>query len=119
MSFSTSPAVRYSLDRSSVLGGRVGTDRFSLRGLITRRCATIDLRCHGCFVHRNLGDRRRRGRRDACVHFFVATAALAHRGAMNNYWKYLLDGALVVLIIVLIWKSVRSWTHNRNDDRPD
>jgi hypothetical protein len=49
----------------------------------------------------------------------VATAALAHRGAMNNYWKYLLDGALVVLIIVLIWTSVRGRTNNRIDDRPD
>jgi hypothetical protein len=48
----------------------------------------------------------------------VATAALA-LGAMNNYWKYLLDGGLVVLIIVLIWTGVRSWTNNRNDERPD
>jgi hypothetical protein len=38
---------------------------------------------------------------------------------MNNYWKYLLDGALVVLIVVLIWTSVRSSTTNRDDDRPD
>jgi len=38
---------------------------------------------------------------------------------MNNYLKYLLDGALVVLIIVLIWTGVRSWTDNRNDHPPD
>jgi hypothetical protein len=43
MSFSTSPAVKYSLDRSSALAGRVGTGRFSLRGSITRRCAAIDV----------------------------------------------------------------------------
>jgi len=38
---------------------------------------------------------------------------------MNNYWKYLLDGALVVLIIGFVWTGVRCWTNNRNDDRPD
>jgi len=48
----------------------------------------------------------------------VATAALAHRGVMNNYLKYLLDGALVVLIIGLVWTGLRSWMNNRND-RPD
>jgi hypothetical protein len=37
---------------------------------------------------------------------------------MNDYLKYLLDGALVVLIIALVWTGMRSWT-NRNDDRPD
>jgi hypothetical protein len=49
----------------------------------------------------------------------VATAALAHRGAMNNYWKYLVDGALIVLIVALLWTGMRRWTNNRNDDRPD
>jgi hypothetical protein len=29
----------------------------------------------------------------------VGKAALAHRAAMNNNWKYFLDGALVILII--------------------
>ena len=38
---------------------------------------------------------------------------------MNNYWKYLLDGALVILIIALVRMGVRSWTTNRNDDRAD
>jgi hypothetical protein len=38
---------------------------------------------------------------------------------MNNYLKYLLDGALVVLIIALVWTGVRSWTHNHKDDWPD
>jgi hypothetical protein len=38
---------------------------------------------------------------------------------MNNYLKYLLDGALVILIIALVWTGVRSWTTNRNDDRAD
>jgi hypothetical protein len=64
------------------------------------------------------GDRRHRARRVPVVHFSVATAALVHRAAMNDYLKYLLDGALVVLIIALVWTGVRSWTHNRNDDRP-
>jgi hypothetical protein len=31
--------------------------------------------------------------------------------------KYLLDGSLVVLIIVLVW--TRRWLNNRNGDRPD
>jgi hypothetical protein len=38
---------------------------------------------------------------------------------MNNYWKYLLDAGLIVLIIALIWTSVRGWVNNRNGDRPD
>jgi hypothetical protein len=38
---------------------------------------------------------------------------------MNNNWKYLLDGGLVVLIVVLIWTGVRSWTSHRDDDRPE
>jgi hypothetical protein len=33
--------------------------------------------------------------------------------------KYLLDGSLVVLIIVLVWTGVRRWLNNRNGDRPD
>jgi hypothetical protein len=37
---------------------------------------------------------------------------------MNNYLKYLLDGALVVLIIGLVWTGVRSWTNDRNGDGP-
>jgi hypothetical protein len=34
----------------------------------------------------------------------------------NNSGSF--DGALVVLIIGLVWTGVRSWT-NCNDDRPD
>jgi uncharacterized protein with GYD domain len=34
----------------------------------------------------------------------------------NNSGSF--DGALVVLIVGLVWTGVRSWT-NRNDDRPD
>jgi hypothetical protein len=37
---------------------------------------------------------------------------------MKNYWKYLLDGGLVVLIIVLIWTGARRWMNNRNNDSP-
>jgi len=32
-------------------------------------------------------------------------------------WKYLLDAILVVLIIALVWGSLRSRLNNRNDDR--
>jgi hypothetical protein len=49
----------------------------------------------------------------------VATAALALWGAMSNYLKYLLDGALVVLIIGLVWTGARRWMNNRDDDRAD
>jgi hypothetical protein len=38
---------------------------------------------------------------------------------MSSGWKYLLDAVLVVLVIALLWTGVRSWTNNRNDDRPD
>jgi len=38
---------------------------------------------------------------------------------MNHSLKYLLDGALVVLIISLVWTGMRSWTNNRHDDRGD
>jgi hypothetical protein len=38
---------------------------------------------------------------------------------MNNYWKYLLDAGLVVLIVVLLWTGVRTWTNNRNNNGPD
>jgi hypothetical protein len=38
---------------------------------------------------------------------------------MSGTEKYLLDTGLVVVIVVLVWTGVRSWTNNRNDDRPD
>jgi hypothetical protein len=34
--------------------------------------------------------------------FFRGNSGVGLSGAMNNYWKYLLDGALVVLIFVLL-----------------
>jgi hypothetical protein len=34
---------------------------------------------------------------------------------MNSYAKFLLDGALVVLIIILVWTGVRYWINNRNN----
>jgi hypothetical protein len=38
---------------------------------------------------------------------------------MSSTGKYLLDAELVVLIIALVWTGMRSWTNNRNDDRPE
>jgi hypothetical protein len=38
---------------------------------------------------------------------------------MNSYEKYLLDGSLVVLIIVLIWMGVGGSRQNNNEDRRD
>ena len=56
----------------------------------------------------------------SCCTFFRGNSGISPAaGAMNNYLKYLLDGALVVLIIGLVWTGMRRWTNNRNNDRPD
>jgi len=37
---------------------------------------------------------------------------------MSGNGKFLLDAALVGLVIVLVWSGLRRWLNNRNGDRP-
>ena len=54
------------------------------------------------------------------VHFFAGAAALAVGGAVVSYYeKFLLDAALVGLIIVLVWMGVGGYRQNNNGDRHD